>query len=48
MGMQGSLCGHTLEKCPNCKGNHVAFGSGWENKSDAAKPPQQVTMTRTA
>jgi hypothetical protein len=24
---QGSLCGHRLEKCPNCKGNHIAFSS---------------------
>jgi len=24
---QGSLCGHRLEKCPNFKGNHIAFSS---------------------
>ena len=24
---QGSLCGHTVEKCPNCKGDHIAFSS---------------------
>jgi len=24
---QGSLCGHTQEKCPNCKGRHIAFSS---------------------
>jgi len=24
---QGELCGQTLEKCPNCKGNHIAFSS---------------------
>jgi len=24
---QGALCSHTLEKCPNFKGNHIAFSS---------------------
>ena len=27
MAKQGSLCGHMHEKCPNCKGNHIAFSS---------------------
>jgi len=23
---KGALCGHTQEKCPNCRGNQTAFG----------------------
>jgi len=34
---QGSLCGHTLEKCLNCKGNHIAFNSRCEKKTEAAE-----------
>jgi len=34
---QGSLCGHTEEKCPNCKGNHVAFSSRYAKKAEATK-----------
>jgi hypothetical protein len=25
--IEGSLCGHTLEKYTNCKGNYIAFSS---------------------
>ena len=45
---QGSLCGHTLEKCPNCKGNHIAFGSRCTNKSQAAKAARGSRITGTA
>ena len=34
---QGSVCGHTLEKCPNCKGNHIAFSTRCAKKSEAAR-----------
>jgi hypothetical protein len=33
--MQGSLCGHTQEKCPNYKGNHIAFSSRCALKTEA-------------
>jgi hypothetical protein len=39
--MQGSLCGHTLEKCPNCKGNHVTFSSRCAKKREATKVARQ-------
>jgi len=32
---QGSLCDHTLEKCPNCNGNNIAFRRRWVKKSEA-------------
>jgi len=35
-GKQGSLCGHTLEKCHNCKGNHIAFSNRWAKTTEAA------------
>jgi len=38
---QGSLCGHTLEKCPNCKGNLIAFNSRCVKKTEAAEAVQQ-------
>jgi len=38
---KGSLCGHMLEKCPNCKGNHIAFGSRWVKNRDATASPRQ-------
>jgi len=38
---QGSLCGHMLEKCPNCKGNHIAFSNGFVKKTEAAKAVRQ-------
>ena len=34
---QGSLCVHTLEKCPNCRGNHIAFSTRCTEKSEAAR-----------
>jgi len=43
-----SLCGHTLEKYPNCKVNHIAFSSRWAKKSEAAKAARQRTTTGTA
>jgi len=48
MAKQGSLCGHTLEKCPNCKGNHIAFSSRCAMMSEAAKAARQSRMTGTA
>jgi len=48
MAMQGSLCGHTLEKCPNCKGNHIAFSSRYAKKSEAARGAWQSRQSGTA
>jgi len=36
-----SLCGHTLEKCTNCKGNHIAFSSRCVNKTEATEVARQ-------
>jgi len=38
---EGSLCGHTLEKCRNRKGNHIAFSSKCAKKTEATKAAQQ-------
>jgi hypothetical protein len=38
---QGSLCSHTLEKCPNCKGNHIAFSNRCAKKTEAARAARQ-------
>jgi len=38
---QGSLCGHTLEKCPNCKRNHIAFSNRCTIKAEAARAVRQ-------
>ena len=38
---QGSLCSLTLEKCPNCKGNHIAFSNRCAKKAKAARAPWQ-------
>jgi len=48
MATQGSLCGHTLEKCPNCKENYIVFGSRCPKKSEAAKEARESRKTRTA
>ena len=45
---QGSLCGHTLEKCPNCRGNHIAFSSRCAKKTEAAWAARQSRQTGTA
>jgi hypothetical protein len=46
---RGSLCGHTLEKCPNCKGNHIAFRSRCaKKKSESSKAAHQSRKTGTA
>lgn len=34
---QGSRCGHTQEKCPNCKGNHIALSSRCAKKAEGTK-----------
>jgi len=33
----GPLCGHTWVKCPNCKGNHIAFSNRCPKKTEAAR-----------
>jgi len=38
---QASLCGHTLEKCPNCKGNHIALSSSCVKKREATEVARQ-------
>jgi len=38
---QGSLCGHTLEMFPNCKGNHITFSSRCVKKTDATEAELQ-------
>jgi hypothetical protein len=48
MAKQGSLCGHTLEKCPNCKGNHIVFSSRCAKRREAAKAVRQSRKTGTA
>jgi len=48
MAKQGSLCGHTQEKCPNCKGHHIAFSSRCAKRSEAAKAARQSRKTGTA
>jgi hypothetical protein len=35
VGKQGSLCGHTLEQCPNSNGNNVSFSSRLAKKVEA-------------
>ena len=44
----GSLCGHMLEKCPNCKGNHIAFSNRCAKKTEAAKAARQCRGTGPA
>jgi len=38
---QGSLCSHTLEKFPNCKGNHIAFSSRRVKMTEATEAERQ-------
>ena len=45
---QGSHCGHTLEKCPNCNGNHIAFSIRCAKKPEAARAVQQSRKTGLA
>jgi len=44
---QGSLCGHTPEKCPNCKENHIAFSSWCGKRSAESEAAQQSKTTGT-
>ena len=44
----GSLCGHTLEKCPNCNGNHIAFSSRCVKKPEATEAARQSRKIRLA
>jgi hypothetical protein len=39
---QESLCGHTLEKCPNYKGNHIAFSSRCVKERESTKAARQT------
>ena len=41
---QGSFCGHTLEKCPNWKGNHIVFSSRCVKKREATVALRQSRM----
>jgi len=45
---QGSLCGHTMEKCPNCKENHIAFRNRCAKKTEAARAARQSRKTGLA
>jgi hypothetical protein len=45
---QGSLCGHTMGKCPNRKGNHIAFSNRCAKKTEAARAVRQSRKTRLA
>jgi len=42
--IQGSLSGYTLEKCPNCKGKHIAFSNRCIKKAEAAGAALQSRM----
>jgi hypothetical protein len=44
---QGSLCGHTREKCPNCRANHIAFSSRCAKKSEVFRAVGQSRKTGT-
>jgi len=48
MAKQGSLCGRTLEKWPNCKENHIVCSSRCGKKSEATKAARQSRKTGTA
>jgi len=37
----GSLCGHMLEKCPNCEGNHIVFSSRCVKMREATDAARQ-------
>jgi hypothetical protein len=37
----GSLCGHTQEKCPNCKGNDIAFSGRCAKKMEATREARE-------
>jgi phage FluMu protein Com len=41
---QGSLCGHTLEKCPNCKRKHIALSNRCTKKAEATREERQSRM----
>jgi len=45
---QGSLCGHTLVKCPLCKENHIAFSSRCMIQGEAAIAPRLSRVTGSA
>jgi len=41
----GSISGHRIEKCPNCKGNHIAFSTGCGKKTEAARAVWQCSKS---
>jgi len=45
---QGSLCRHTLEKCPHCKGNYIALSSKCVKKREATEAARQSRKIRLA
>jgi len=42
---QGSICGHTMEKCPNCNRNHIAFSNTCAKITEAARATRQSRKT---
>jgi len=42
----GSLCSHMLEKCPNCKTNHIVFSSRCVKKMQTTEAAQHSSKIR--
>ena len=45
---QGALCGHTQEKCPNSRRNHIAFSSRWAKKTEVTRVAREKGRTGPA
>jgi hypothetical protein len=45
---QGALCGHTQEKYPNCKGNHIAFSSRCAKKTEVMRAAREERRRQPA
>jgi hypothetical protein len=45
---QGALCGHTQEKCPNCRGNHIAFSSRCTEKTEVTRAAREERRIQPA
>jgi hypothetical protein len=39
--MQGAVCGHTQEICPNCGGDYITFSSRWEKIVEVTRAAQE-------
>jgi hypothetical protein len=48
MAKPGLLCGHTLETCPNFKGNFIMFSSRYAKKYKATNAGEQSRQTGRA